>query len=145
MKNLKDRQPTEKEEIRISIYIDQGKLRPWFGKIDSTDAIIISYIVYWRKSERAETRYSKNGEYIWIDYKTLLRQLPILNIGYEALKDRLDNLYSIGVFDRKVLRHASGNHATFYLVPDKFLKKDKKVKGNKKTGNKQRKTKSLTA
>lgn len=144
MKNLKDRQPTKEEEIEISIYIfiDQGKLRPWFGKIDGIDAIIISYIVNWKKSGNAETRYCKKGEYIWIGYKALLRQLPILNIKYTALRDRLGKLCDIGVFDRKFLYRANGNKATFYLVPDKFLKKDKGVKDDKKTGNKQRKTKS---
>ena len=141
--SLEYRGPAEKEEIRESIYIDQTKLRPWFGKIDGIDAIIISYIVYWKKSGRAETRFCKDGDYIWIGYKALLRQLPILNIKYTALRDRLEKLCDIGVFDRKISYRANGNKAAFYLVPDKFLQKDKKVKDDKKTGNKQRKTKSL--
>lgn len=131
MKNLKDRPPTKKVEIRESIYINQTKLRQWFGKIDGIDAIIISYIVYWRQSGNAETRYCKDGEFIWIDYKNLLWQLPMLNIRYGTLRDRLAKLYNIGVFDRKTLRRASGNKATFYLVPDEFLKKAKKAKDKK--------------
>jgi len=131
MKNLKDRQPTKKVEIQTHIFIAQEKLRPWFGKIDGIDAIIISYIVNWRQSGNAESRYCKNGEYVWINYKYLLQQLPILNIRYGTLKDRMKKLYDVGVFDRKTVRRASGNKATFYLVPDEFLKKAKKAKDKK--------------
>lgn len=127
----------KKEEIEISIYIfiDQGKLRSWFGKIDGIDAIIISYIINWKKSGNAETRFFEGEEYIWIDYKNLLLQLPILNIGYEALKDRLEKLYSIGIFDRKVFYRSNRSKATFYLVPDELFKKNKKVKDDKKIEN----------
>ena len=90
----------EEEEIQTHIFIAQGKLRRWFHKIDATDAIIIAYIVNWKRSGNAETMYSKKGEYIWIGYTYLLQQLPILNIGYDVLRKRIRKLRKLQILRR---------------------------------------------
>ncbi len=105
----------KENEIKEIIYIKQSELKPWFGRIDGNDMIIISYIVNWEKTEGAEKTFSKKGNFIWIDYAYLLKQLPGLNIGYSALKKRLSRLCEIGVLDRRVTyREKTGKRATYY-------------------------------
>ena len=129
--------------LKRIIKIDQDKLEPWFGKIDMADAAIIAYIRDWKKYG---TKYGyaqlhpKDEEYVWIDYKTLLKQMPLLKFEYRALQDRLKKLCTLGILRRLSYFHSNGNRAAYYRVPDELFESEEDEEKSKQ----KKRTKSLS-
>ena len=65
-------------------------------KTDLSDWVIIDYILEWGASEKA----TKRGNKVWINYRHLIAQIPILGIkSKSAISARLKKLAGLGLLD----------------------------------------------
>lgn len=53
--------------------------------------------------------------YFSIQYKAILEDLPILNIGKQALRDRIDKLVLFNLLEKEVIRNEQGSFAVFRI------------------------------
>ncbi|MDD2653490.1 MAG: hypothetical protein PHI86_00045 [Candidatus Omnitrophica bacterium] len=88
--------------------------------LDAKDLILLRWIVDFHATERMEKHYFEQKEYFWVDYKTVIEDLPILDIGHKvALRRRLRNIEKSGLVEFRVFPGA-GNR-TFYRFKTEIL------------------------
>ncbi|MGL5379003.1 conserved phage C-terminal domain-containing protein [Clostridium sp.] len=87
-------------------------------KLDLNDTLIINYISNFIKSGKMVTEKVNGEEFYWVDYKSLLESLPILNLKKDALYKRLKALEK-----KEILKHytkKSEGTYSFYALGDKY-------------------------
>ena len=97
------------------VRFDQPRLSRWFGQIDATDAVILRYIEGFQESKGAK-HHPKDDTFVWIHLPSLLESLPILNIGYDALRKRISKLRKLGILQRLWGYHANGQRMLYLKV-----------------------------
>ena len=107
--------------MKLSIYVDQCTLEHWAGRIDCTDAILISFF------QGLNADDPKIREKMWRGYflakrSWVLTQMPILGIADRALYRRLKKLRELGILD-VLHRRVEGNKSLAYFRLSKTFRK----------------------
>lgn len=88
--------------------------------LDAKDLVLLRWIVDFHATDRMEKHYFDRKEYFWVDYRTVIQDLPILAIGHKvALRRRLRNIEKSGLVEFRVFPGA-GNR-TFYRFKSEIL------------------------
>lgn len=87
--------------MKFSISINQKSAIDSWIPLDLNDLAIIDYAKSWILSRKSEKIITPNGEFTWIDYKTLIREMPILGIkSKDVIARRLNALCYNGIFGK---------------------------------------------
>ena len=87
-------------------------------KIDCTDLVILRWIVDFYPS-MIKLNFD-NKEYVWINYNTLLKEMPLLDIKKQALADRLQKLCHFKILERKTIKQ--GGTFSYYSFGENYDK-----------------------
>lgn len=95
--------------MKFNISINQKSAIDSGLPLDVVDLIIIDYSKWWILSRKSEKIIAENAEYTWIDYGSLIKELPILGItGNDAISRRFTKLSKHEIlekyFDKKTSR-----------------------------------------
>lgn len=84
-------------------------------KLDCTDLIILRWIVdFFPHMKKAII----NGtEYAWVNYDSLLEDLPLLDLGKRALSDRLRKMETFGILKHETVR-TKGTYSYYSFGPE---------------------------
>lgn len=92
------------------ILVDKG--------LDSTDANILRWIIDFRGTGRMKTIMRDDKSYFWIDYQTLLDDMPILNIKRRAIAARLQKLCDANILEFYLDKTKNGTFTYYHVVSD---------------------------
>lgn len=87
-------------------------------QIDVTDLSILRWLVdFYPKMPKTEI---EGTQYVWISYKALLNDIPLLDIKKVALANRLKKMVHFGILNFKLL--TNGNTYTYYSFGNNYEK-----------------------
>jgi hypothetical protein len=90
--------------IKYSIFINQLGIQnaDLIGKTDLIDWAIVDYLYYWSANNKKSKKFIYQKEiYIWVRYKTLAENLPMIRISDKnALTRRFNKLAALGLVER---------------------------------------------
>lgn len=104
--------------------------------LDMIDALILRYFVDFKDSKSMKTIRVDNKTYYWVQYESVLKELPILNMKKCTIQSRFFKLR-----DAKVLSHhvkKEGGTFSYYSLGERYselIAADKKYFNNGKKGN----------
>jgi hypothetical protein len=79
-------------------------------KIDTTDLLILRWLVdFYPQMIKVEI---EGSQYVWVQYKKLLEDLPLLDIKKQALVDRLQKLCEFEILTHKIVK--IGGNFSYY-------------------------------
>ena len=111
----------------ITIY--QLPFGKWWGEINFNDAAIVTYVMKLFMSKNEAVIRNRKNDRPWVNLKTLLKSMPLLNFKYRQLQNRIDHLVAIGLLEREVLQGERRGWRRVYLRPSKeFVEKWNKYK-----------------
>ena len=85
-------------------------------KTDMTDWAIINYLQNWYFTDQKKTIVKDNKIYVWLNYKHLIKEMPLLKIsGKVALSRRFAKLKSLNLIDT-----VQDNDNSLYFVLTSF-------------------------
>jgi len=88
--------------------------------LDVIDAVILRWITDFYNTGRMKTRKVNGKEYFWINYQTIINDLPILKIdNRRSLARRIDKLVDCGILE-KFIDKDQGNLTYFRFVKEKY-------------------------
>lgn len=83
--------------------------------IDVTDLLMLQCVADFMNRQHIYKYMINDKIYFSIQYKALLEDLPILNIGKQALRDRIDKLVLFNLLEKEVIRNEQGSFAVFRI------------------------------
>lgn len=83
--------------------------------IDVTDLLILQCVSDFMNRQCAYKYVINDKMYFSIQYKALLEDLPILNIGKQALRDRIDKLVLFNILEKEAIRNEQGSFVVFRI------------------------------
>lgn len=83
--------------------------------IDVTDLLILQCVADFMNRQCVYKYIINDKMYFSIQYKALLEDLPILMIGKQALRDRIDKLVLFNLLEKEVIRNEQGSFAVFRI------------------------------
>jgi len=87
------------------IHLDLMVLNVWKGQIDPTDCFIFYYVKQMEESKSAKVEskalYDGTKRFVWVNYGTLVRAIPLLNIQEQALANRIRKMCKAGLFEKR--------------------------------------------
>ena len=87
---------------------EKGKLKT--VKVDCIDLIILRWFVdFYPKMTKVEI---EGAQYAWLNYKKLLEDMPLLDIGKHMLANRLQKLCDFGILTHKNIKY--GGNFSYY-------------------------------
>jgi len=107
--------------MKHSIYIDQLVLEFWKGKIDVTDCLILSFIADLNPQDETLKKYMYKGHFL-ITRHWLLDELPMLQIGAQALYKRLKKLRELGIITVLHKTVTGNKQLAFYRMSKLYYK-----------------------
>lgn len=97
--------------IETTLYRDKKKItKKKEIRMDITDLAILRWLVDFYP--RMPKTNFEGSEYVWINYSTLLKDMPLIAIGKQALADRLDKLVHFKILKSKLIKQM-GNFTYF--------------------------------
>lgn len=84
-------------------------------RIDVTDLLIINTVSDFMNRSNIIKSEVEGKNYFWINYSTLLEDLPILDITKQGLSDRLDKLHEFNIIEKKVVKNDMGTFTCFRM------------------------------
>ena len=85
--------------------------------IDVVDLLILQCVADFMNRRHIYKYMINDKMYFSIQYKTLLEDLPILNIGKQALRDRIDKLVLFNLLEKEVVKNEQGTFVVFRIGP----------------------------
>ena len=84
-------------QVAIFKFSQRRLVERFLGKLDSLDIILLDYL--WTKisSPSSKNIFLDNNTYTWIKHRTILEELPFLQIKERALQKRLKNIMDLGL------------------------------------------------
>ncbi len=112
----------------------------WWGYINANDALIVAYIAGLYFSKHPQVENKKINDMPWVCLKTLLKSIPILNIGYRQLQNRIDHLVNIGLLEREIFIDRLQGNKMVHLKPNEdyiksLIKVKKRLRDKRKHNN----------
>jgi hypothetical protein len=83
--------------------------------IDVTDLLILQCVADFMNRQHIYKYMINDKMYFSIQYKALLEDLPILNIGKQALRDRIDKLVLFNLLEKEAIRNEQGSFVVFRI------------------------------
>lgn len=83
--------------------------------IDVTDLLILQCVSDFMNRQCVYKYVIDDKMYFSIQYKALLEDLPILNIGKQALRDRIDKLVLFNILEKEAIRNEQGSFVVFRI------------------------------
>lgn len=83
--------------------------------IDVTDLLILQCVADFMNRQHIYKYMINDKIYFSVQYKALLEDLPILNIGKQALRDRIDKLVLFNLLEKEVIRSEQGSFVVFRI------------------------------
>lgn len=83
--------------------------------IDVTDLLILQCVSDFMNRQCVYKYMINDKMYFSIQYKALLEDLPILNIGKQAMRDRIDKLVLFNLLEKEVIRNEQGSFVVFRI------------------------------
>lgn len=88
--------------------------------LTSDDLLVLRWIIDFSNTNKMKTIYEDNKVYYWINYATILEELPILNISKDRLKRKIFNkLCEANVLIHKHIK--IGGSFSYYAIGDNYL------------------------
>ena len=102
------------------IHLDLMVLNVWKGQIDPTDCFIFYYVKQMEESKSAKVEskalYDGTKRFVWINYPTLLKAMPLVKLKKDALSDRIAKICRVGLFERINKRTAEHRVRTYLRI-----------------------------
>lgn len=89
-------------------------------KLDVTDLLILQHLADFPNRKKIIKTIIDDKMFFWVDYKTLIEELPILDIKKQALSDRLSKLVELGVIEKRIISHNGYGNSTFFRMGEKY-------------------------
>lgn len=89
-------------------------------KLDVTDLLILQHLADFPNRKKIIKTIIDDKMFFWVDYKTLIEELPILDIKKQALSDRLSKLVELGVIEKSIISHNGYGNSTFFRMGEKY-------------------------
>jgi hypothetical protein len=83
--------------------------------IDVNDLLILQCVADFMNRRHIYKYMINDKMYFAIQYKALLEDLPILNIGKQALRDRIDKLVLFNLLEKETIRNEQGSFVVFRI------------------------------
>jgi hypothetical protein len=104
----------QEEVLKCKTTIDvNGKEKEVY--IDVTDLLILQCVADFMNRQCVYKYMINDKMFFSIQYKALLEDLPILNIGKQALRDRIDKLVLFNLLEKEVIRNEQGSFVVFRI------------------------------
>ena len=100
--------------MNYEVRLNQAVLSEWRGNIDANDAVILAHIEGLLNSKSAAVAQYRWRDYVWISYRKLLQDNPLLHIGVTALRDRLRKLRKLGILRSYTTPEKAGTRRAYY-------------------------------
>ena len=107
--------------MKHSIYIDQLTLEHWKGKIDTVDALIISFIQDLDPKNPAICEHMWKGHF-FITRNWLLDNLPLLNMSPQAISKHFKKLVELGIVSCRTKTVDGNKKLNHYKLSELFWK-----------------------
>ncbi len=85
---------------------------------DCTDAVILRYLIDFDNTKQMKKFTLEGKNYFWIHYKTVIKELPIINIKKQALADRLKKMCSNNIFEFYLEKTDQGTFTYYRFIED---------------------------
>ena len=72
-------------------------------KLDLSDLLILNHIYNFSERKGIKTITQNGKKYFWVEYNSLLNELPILNIKKPALRDRIDKMCALELIEKTLV------------------------------------------
>lgn len=102
---------SQEKVIAITKVVDGKEYR-----IDVTDLLILQEMADFMNRKKIIKHIIDDEEYFSIRYDAILKDLPILDIGKRALRDRIEKICLLGILERQVIKDSTGSWAVFKLT-----------------------------
>ena len=89
-------------------------------KLDVTDLLILQHLADFPNRKKIIKTIIDDKMFFWVDYKTLIEELPILDIKKQALSDRLSKLVELGIIEKSIISHNGYGNSTFFRMGEKY-------------------------
>lgn len=96
----------------------EDKLTPL--KLDVTDLLILQHLADFPNRKRIVKTIIDDKMFFWVDYKTLIEELPILDIKKQALSDRLSKLVELDILEKHIISQNGYGNSTFFRMGEKY-------------------------
>jgi hypothetical protein len=73
-------------------------------KLDLSDLLILNHIYNFSERKGIKTITQNGKKYFWVEYNSLLNELPILNIKKPALRDRIDKMCALELIEKNTCK-----------------------------------------
>lgn len=104
----------QEEVLKCKTTIDvNGKEKEVY--IDVIDLLVLQCVADFMNRQHIYKYMINDKIYFSIQYKAILEDLPILNIGKQALRDRIDKLVLFNLLEKEVIRNEQGSFAVFRI------------------------------
>lgn len=104
----------QEEVLKCKTTIDANEKRKEVC-IDVTDLLILQCVADFMNRRHIYKYMINDKMYFSIQYKSLLEDLPILNIGKQALRDRIDKLVLFHLLEKEVVKNEQGTFVVFRI------------------------------
>lgn len=84
-------------------------------RIDVTDLLLINSLSDFMNRQNIIKSEIEGRNFFWVNYSTVLEDLPILDISKQALSDRLNKLSDFGIIEKKVVLNSMGTFTCFRM------------------------------
>mgnify|MGYP003291764860 CR=1 FL=1 len=105
----------QEKVLELKTYIE-GKEK----KLDLSDLLILNHIYNFTERKGIKTIIQNGIEYYWVEYNTILNELPILNIKKPALRDRIDKMCALGLIEKTLAKQGQYSNMTCFRIGINF-------------------------
>ncbi len=101
------------------------------NNLNISDAAVLRFIIDFYHSGKMKKIIMKNHEYVWVNYKYISQNLPILNQGFKSKTDRankrrvtscINNLSASGIIEKKVVKNITGTFIYIRIIDEEYSK-----------------------
>lgn len=113
----------QEEVLRLTKVIKKevsGKEKEFELKLDLNDLLILKQIADFPNRKKITKVIVDEKIFFWVSYKEIIKELPILGIGKQALSDRLDKMVKLGVLEREIKTMPPYANMTLFRIGDNY-------------------------
>lgn len=89
-------------------------------KLDSSDAVIIRFLIDFFNTKKMKKFEMEGVSYFWVNYKTIITEIPILGIGKAALANRFKKYVKCGLMQSYLEKSSQGTFTYFRFVENVY-------------------------
>lgn len=89
-------------------------------KLDVADLLILNHIYNFTERKGIKNITQNGVEYYWVEYNTILNELPILNIKKPALRDRIDKMCALELIEKTLVNDGRYSNMTCFRIGRRF-------------------------